>query len=280
MTLRTLDDSRRLASMITARRRDGRRRRRIHRVGGGRHRESGIGADVTVLEALPVPLGRVLGDGSSVLPVRRSTRNTACRCARAPASRASSRATRVRSSPWTTGARSRRTSSSSESASSRPRTGWKDQDSRWTTAWSWTRRFMPPTTCSPRGTWRAGLTSGMGGRCAPSTGRMRQSRVWQPLTISLPGGSLSEPFEPVPYIWSDQYDVKIQVLGDPRPDDTVEVVDGSIEDGRFVAVYGRDGKAHCSSGFRAPAPAHGLPSFGHRRGDVRSGSRTSVGLTA
>ena len=38
------------------------------------------------------------------------------------------------------------------------------------------------------GMWLAGLTSGMGGRFAPNIGRMRQSRVWQPLTISLPAG--------------------------------------------------------------------------------------------
>ena len=33
----------------------------------------------------------------------------------------------------------------------------------------------------------------------------------------------------VPYFWSDQYDVKIQVLGEPRADDDVHIVD---DDGR------------------------------------------------
>ncbi|MCT7658220.1 NAD(P)/FAD-dependent oxidoreductase [Mycobacterium deserti] len=43
----------------------------------------------------------------------------------------------------------------------------------------------------------------------------------------------------VPYFWSDQYDVKIQCLGEPEADDTVHVVE---DDGRkFLAYYERDG---------------------------------------
>ncbi len=43
----------------------------------------------------------------------------------------------------------------------------------------------------------------------------------------------------VPYFWSDQYDVKIQCLGEPEGTDTVHVVE---DDGRkFLAYYERDG---------------------------------------
>ncbi|WOC11579.1 NAD(P)/FAD-dependent oxidoreductase [Gordonia sp. MP11Mi] len=43
----------------------------------------------------------------------------------------------------------------------------------------------------------------------------------------------------VPYFWSDQFGLKIQMLGSPRPDDEVHVVD---DDGRkFLAYYSRDG---------------------------------------
>ena len=43
----------------------------------------------------------------------------------------------------------------------------------------------------------------------------------------------------VPYFWSDQYDVKIQCLGEPQADDIVHVVE---DDGRkFLAFYERDG---------------------------------------
>jgi NADPH-dependent 2,4-dienoyl-CoA reductase/sulfur reductase-like enzyme len=51
-----------------------------------------------------------------------------------------------------------------------------------------------------------------------------------------------EPFGPVPYFWSDQFGVKIQVLGRPRADDEVRIVRGSIDEGKFVAVYGRGGR--------------------------------------
>ncbi|WP_280827143.1 FAD/NAD(P)-binding oxidoreductase [Mycobacterium sp. OTB74] len=44
----------------------------------------------------------------------------------------------------------------------------------------------------------------------------------------------------VPYFWSDQYDVKIQCLGEPASGDTVHIVE---DDGRkFLAFYERDGK--------------------------------------
>lgn len=43
----------------------------------------------------------------------------------------------------------------------------------------------------------------------------------------------------VPYFWSDQYDVKIQCLGEPAPGDVVHVVE---DDGRrFLAYFERDG---------------------------------------
>jgi 3-phenylpropionate/trans-cinnamate dioxygenase ferredoxin reductase component len=43
----------------------------------------------------------------------------------------------------------------------------------------------------------------------------------------------------VPYFWSDQYDVKIQCLGEPEADDIVHIVE---DDGRkFLAFYERDG---------------------------------------
>lgn len=43
----------------------------------------------------------------------------------------------------------------------------------------------------------------------------------------------------VPYFWSDQYDVKIQCLGEPKATDAVHVVE---DDGRkFLAYYERDG---------------------------------------
>jgi NADPH-dependent 2,4-dienoyl-CoA reductase/sulfur reductase-like enzyme len=58
----------------------------------------------------------------------------------------------------------------------------------------------------------------------------------------LAGPEKAEPFAPIPYFWSDQYDVKFASVGMVGPDDDVEIVDGSIEDRKFVATYTRAGK--------------------------------------
>ena len=60
------------------------------------------------------------------------------------------------------------------------------------------------------------------------------------------------PFAPVPFVWSDQYDLKIQVAGHVRGDDTVEIVDGSPEEFRFVAAVGRAGRLVGAVGFSRP----------------------------
>ena len=46
-----------------------------------------------------------------------------------------------------------------------------------------------------------------------------------------------KPFAPVPYFWSDQYDMKIQAYGYLRGHDEVAVVDGDLAERRFVAAY-------------------------------------------
>ncbi len=60
------------------------------------------------------------------------------------------------------------------------------------------------------------------------------------------------PFTPVPWFWSDQYDRKIQLAGRVRPDDDVRIVTGSLEDRRFAALYGRAGKLVGVLGFNRP----------------------------
>ncbi len=67
-------------------------------------------------------------------------------------------------------------------------------------------------------------------------------------------GSNGEPYSPVPWFWSDQYDRKIQLAGRAAADDVVEVVDGSIEDRQFVALYGRGGRLVGALGMNRPRP--------------------------
>lgn len=60
---------------------------------------------------------------------------------------------------------------------------------------------------------------------------------------SLLAGRADAPsFTPVPYFWSDQYGIRIQVLGNPGGDDEMVITEGSFEEGKFVALYGRAGR--------------------------------------
>jgi NADPH-dependent 2,4-dienoyl-CoA reductase/sulfur reductase-like enzyme len=73
------------------------------------------------------------------------------------------------------------------------------------------------------------------------------------VAANLLAGDDAVPFASVPYVWSDQYDRKIQILGRCRADDRVEVVLGTIESLRFVALYGRDDRLTGALGFSMPA---------------------------
>jgi NADPH-dependent 2,4-dienoyl-CoA reductase/sulfur reductase-like enzyme len=68
----------------------------------------------------------------------------------------------------------------------------------------------------------------------------------------LAGDNAAEPFAPVPWFWSDQYDRKIQLAGRSGPDDEVAVVTGSPAERRFAAIYGRAGRIVAVLGFNRP----------------------------
>jgi NADPH-dependent 2,4-dienoyl-CoA reductase/sulfur reductase-like enzyme len=68
----------------------------------------------------------------------------------------------------------------------------------------------------------------------------------------LAGPERAAAFAPVPYFWSDQYDVKIQFAGHARGDDDVRVVHGSLEERRFVALYSRQRKLTGALAFSRP----------------------------
>jgi hypothetical protein len=57
------------------------------------------------------------------------------------------------------------------------------------------------------------------------------------------------PFAPVPFVWSDQYDRKIQTVGMVSADADLHVAHGSYAEGRFVALFGRDGRIVGALGF-------------------------------
>lgn len=63
----------------------------------------------------------------------------------------------------------------------------------------------------------------------------------------------AQPFDPVPWFWSDQFDARIQMAG--RADGEVQIVDGAIEDDRFVACFVRDDEVTGALAWNWPARA-------------------------
>jgi 3-phenylpropionate/trans-cinnamate dioxygenase ferredoxin reductase subunit len=61
-----------------------------------------------------------------------------------------------------------------------------------------------------------------------------------------------EPYEPVPYFWSDQYDTKLQAYGATTGTDRFALISGSVEERRFVALYGRGERVAGVLGWRSP----------------------------
>jgi 3-phenylpropionate/trans-cinnamate dioxygenase ferredoxin reductase component len=66
------------------------------------------------------------------------------------------------------------------------------------------------------------------------------------------GGS-GEPYAPIPWFWSDQYDRKIQLAGRGSAGDEVAIVAGSVEERRFAALFGRGGRVVGVLGMSMPA---------------------------
>lgn len=89
--------------------------------------------------------------------------------------------------------------------------------------------------------------------------RLEHWRNAQNQADAVAGSMLGEkkPFSEVPWFWSDQYDVALQVAGHPCAHDDV-VVRGEPGDGRFSRFYLRDGVLRCVVGV-------------NRHGDVRAG---------
>jgi NADPH-dependent 2,4-dienoyl-CoA reductase/sulfur reductase-like enzyme len=60
------------------------------------------------------------------------------------------------------------------------------------------------------------------------------------------------PFAPVPFVWSDQYDRKIQTVGVVSADADVHVAHGSYAERQFVSLFGRGGRVVGALGFNRP----------------------------
>jgi 3-phenylpropionate/trans-cinnamate dioxygenase ferredoxin reductase subunit len=68
----------------------------------------------------------------------------------------------------------------------------------------------------------------------------------------LAGAGAGESFAPVPFVWSDQYDRKIQTVGVVSAEADVYVSHGSYAERQFVALFGRRGRIVGALGFNRP----------------------------
>jgi 3-phenylpropionate/trans-cinnamate dioxygenase ferredoxin reductase component len=59
-------------------------------------------------------------------------------------------------------------------------------------------------------------------------------------------------FAPVPFVWSDQYDRKIQTVGVVSADADMHIAHGTIDERQFVALFGKDGRINGALGFNRP----------------------------
>ncbi|WP_328813856.1 NAD(P)/FAD-dependent oxidoreductase [Nonomuraea cypriaca] len=63
------------------------------------------------------------------------------------------------------------------------------------------------------------------------------------------------PYTPIPYFWTDQYDVKIQAHGLPAPAAEVSIAEGDPAQHRFTAVYREGGQVTGVLGWNMPKQA-------------------------
>jgi NADPH-dependent 2,4-dienoyl-CoA reductase/sulfur reductase-like enzyme len=82
--------------------------------------------------------------------------------------------------------------------------------------------------------------------------RMNATEQGTAAAVNLLKGDV-QPFAPLPYFWSDQYNVKIQVHGHLPDGAEAAIEEGSPADGKFVALYRKDGAPTAVLGWNSPA---------------------------
>jgi len=62
----------------------------------------------------------------------------------------------------------------------------------------------------------------------------------------------SDPHAPVPYVWTDQFDLRLAVAGELRPEDEMHVCLGALDEDKFLVLFGRGGKLVGAVGCKRP----------------------------
>ena len=76
------------------------------------------------------------------------------------------------------------------------------------------------------------------------------------------------PFDPLPYFWTDFYDVKVQVFGRIDSEDEVTLLSGDLEGRSFTAAYVCDGSITAVLGWNAPRQVRRLNSLVGQRAEA------------
>ena len=82
------------------------------------------------------------------------------------------------------------------------------------------------------------------------TNAVEQARHAVSSLLAQPGEA--KPFESVPMFWSDQFDIKIQGVGRPKPTDELIFAAGTPESEKLIALYGRAGRLVGAVAFNQP----------------------------
>jgi NADPH-dependent 2,4-dienoyl-CoA reductase/sulfur reductase-like enzyme len=82
------------------------------------------------------------------------------------------------------------------------------------------------------------------------TNAVEQARHAVSTLLAAPGEA--KPFESVPMFWSDQFDIKIQGAGRPKPGDELTITAGKPGDEKLIALYSRAGRLVGAVAFDQP----------------------------
>lgn len=98
------------------------------------------------------------------------------------------------------------------------------------------------------------------------TNAVEQARHAVSTLLARPGEAIA--FESVPMFWSDQYDIRIQGAGRPKPTDELILAGGAPESEKWVALYGRAGRLVGAVAFNRPPALMRLRALIAKRGTV------------
>ncbi|WP_327299226.1 NAD(P)/FAD-dependent oxidoreductase [Streptomyces sp. NBC_01197] len=88
--------------------------------------------------------------------------------------------------------------------------------------------------------------------------RTNASEQGRAVARNILAGEAATAFTTVPFVWSDQYDLKVQIHGRTRGADLVHIVEGSLAERKFTALFARAGQVCGAVGVNMTRPLRAL----------------------